>query len=141
MIEGESASIGVTERHPFRSLDRDEWIPAGELHRGERVLVAGGTAAVGNWERAGEEPVYIIEVEGDHCYRVGQQGVLVHNASVCVKEEIGAFHTGKANWLIIQATGAMANNWLQPFFATQAGIQMLKAWLEKAGVGSGAAII
>ena len=29
-----------------------------------------------------QEPVYNIEVEGDHCYRVGQQGLLVHNASV-----------------------------------------------------------
>jgi hypothetical protein len=28
------------------------------------------------------EPVYNLEVEGDHCYRVGQQGLLVHNASV-----------------------------------------------------------
>jgi hypothetical protein len=28
------------------------------------------------------EPVYNIEVEGDHCYRVGQQGLLVHNNSV-----------------------------------------------------------
>jgi hypothetical protein len=28
------------------------------------------------------EPVYNIEVEGDHCYRVGEQGLLVHNASV-----------------------------------------------------------
>jgi hypothetical protein len=26
--------------------------------------------------------VYNIEVEGDHCYRVGQQGLLVHNASM-----------------------------------------------------------
>jgi hypothetical protein len=25
--------------------------------------------------------VYNIEVEGDHCYRVGQQGILVHNQS------------------------------------------------------------
>jgi hypothetical protein len=25
--------------------------------------------------------VYNIEVDGDHCYRVGQQGLLVHNAS------------------------------------------------------------
>jgi hypothetical protein len=25
--------------------------------------------------------VYNIEVEGDHCYRVGEQGLLVHNAS------------------------------------------------------------
>lgn len=26
------------------------------------------------------EPVYNLEVEGDHCYRVGQQGLLLHNA-------------------------------------------------------------
>jgi hypothetical protein len=30
----------------------------------------------------GIEPVYNIEVQSDHCYRVGEQGVLVHNASV-----------------------------------------------------------
>jgi hypothetical protein len=29
----------------------------------------------------GVEPVYNIEVEGDHCYRVGEQGVLAHNQS------------------------------------------------------------
>src|SRR5262249_14782626 len=29
-----------------------------------------------------EEPVYNIEVDGDHCYRVGECGLLVHNASV-----------------------------------------------------------
>jgi hypothetical protein len=32
--------------------------------------------------------VYNFEVEGDHCYRVGQQGILVHNASV------------KPNWIM-----------------------------------------
>ncbi len=31
--------------------------------------------------RAEPEPVYNIEVDGEHCYRVGQQGLLVHNAS------------------------------------------------------------
>lgn len=29
--------------------------------------------------------MYNIEVEGDHCYRVGQQGLLVHNASIPTK--------------------------------------------------------
>jgi len=47
-IAGESAPIGVTEQHPFWSLDRNDWVPAGKLRRGERVLVAGGTAEVGN---------------------------------------------------------------------------------------------
>jgi hypothetical protein len=30
--------------------------------------------------RAEPEPVYNIEVEGDHCYPVGEQGLLVYNA-------------------------------------------------------------
>jgi hypothetical protein len=32
------------------------------------------------------EPVYNLEVEGDHCYRVGRQGLLVHNASIIYSE-------------------------------------------------------
>jgi hypothetical protein len=31
--------------------------------------------------RPDPEPVYNLEVEGDHCYRVGESGVLAHNAS------------------------------------------------------------
>ena len=53
-IEGESAPIGVTESHPLWSADRSDWVPAGELRRGERVLVVGGDAAVGSWEHAGD---------------------------------------------------------------------------------------
>ena len=52
-----------------------------ELVVGERVLVEGGTRVVQKVAPRGEEVVYNIEVEGDHCYRVGEQGVLVHNAS------------------------------------------------------------
>jgi len=87
-IAGESAPIGVTEQHPFWSADRHDWVPAGKLRRGERVLVAGGTAANTSWERAGDDAVYNIEVEGDHCYRFGEQGILVHNASVVPDTEI-----------------------------------------------------
>jgi len=41
-IAGESAPIGVTEQHPFWSLDRNDWVPAGKLRRGERMVVVGG---------------------------------------------------------------------------------------------------
>jgi hypothetical protein len=88
------------------------------------------------------ESVYNIEVESDHCYRVGPLGILVHNTSIdWVLEEIGAFHTGTANWLLIQTGGTGANNWLQPFDATPAGIQMLERFLLAAGLGTGAAIV
>jgi hypothetical protein len=32
-------------------------------------------------KREGTEPVYNIEVECDHVYRVGEQGILAHNTS------------------------------------------------------------
>ena len=56
-------------------------VPARALRPGERVAVAGGTAVVLGLEERGDEPVYTLEVDGDHCYRVGEQGILVHNAS------------------------------------------------------------
>ena len=79
-IGGESAPIGVTGLHPVRSADRKAWVEVRELKAGERVLVEGGTRVVEKVEERGEESVHNIEVEGEHCYRVGDQGVLVHNA-------------------------------------------------------------
>jgi hypothetical protein len=82
-VQGERAVIGVTAGHPFWSPDRQAWVPAGELRVGERLAAKDGSTPVvlriEKYEQ--EEPVYNIEVEGDHCYRVGQQGLLVHNAS------------------------------------------------------------
>ncbi len=80
-IEGEPRAIGTTARHPFWSADRSNWIPASELLLGERVLIKGGFAAVLRYQERGEEPVFNLEVDADHCYRVGEQGVLVHNQS------------------------------------------------------------
>jgi hypothetical protein len=83
VVEGESKPIGGTAAHPVWSEDRRDWVPLGQLRIGERVRVLGGTKLVQVVTlRPGIEPVYNIEVEGDHCYRVGQQGLLVHNASI-----------------------------------------------------------
>ena len=43
-----------------------------------------------SWESVGEEPVYNIEVEGDHCYRIGALGMLVHNSSIPTIGEVNA---------------------------------------------------
>jgi hypothetical protein len=81
-VEGEGKLVGVTGTHPFWSEDRLAWVPAKELSAGERLRGLGGAPAVRALAlRAGPEPVYNIEVEGDHCYRVGRQGLLVHNSS------------------------------------------------------------
>ncbi len=76
-------TIGVTGNHPFWSLDRAEFVQAGELAIGERLQTLGGDI---RWvqqklPRPGPEPVYNLEVHGEHVYYVGNSGVLAHNAS------------------------------------------------------------
>jgi RHS repeat-associated protein len=73
--------VGVTGAHPVWSADRAGWVGAGDLLAGERVLGAGGPVVVAGMGERGEEPVYNLEVDVDHCFRVGTQGILVHNAS------------------------------------------------------------
>jgi RHS repeat-associated protein len=82
-VEGEERPLGVTGAHPLWSVDRGMWVAAAELEVGERLLGLRGPARLlGRTLRPDVEPVYNIEVDGDHCYRVGRQGLLVHNASV-----------------------------------------------------------
>ncbi len=82
-VEGESQPIESTENHPFWSGDRITWVPLRELRVGERLSGVNGFVPVLKVKKTDRrETVYNIEVEGDHCYRIGEQGVLVHNASV-----------------------------------------------------------
>jgi len=81
-LESESKPIGVTATHPFWSVDRNTWVSAIDLEIGETLKTLAGTTVVESRSKREEpETVYNIEVEGDHCYRVGESGVLVHNAS------------------------------------------------------------
>jgi A nuclease family of the HNH/ENDO VII superfamily with conserved AHH len=80
-FDREAKPLGVTALHPIWSVDRSDWVAASELRVLERVRVEGGTRVLVRREYAGEEPVCNLEVDGDHCYRVGEQGLLVHNAS------------------------------------------------------------
>jgi hypothetical protein len=89
VVEGEGEAIRVTGEHPFWSEDRQEYVSASGLREGERLLGTDGSRprVVSNRLREETEPVYNIEVEGDHCYRVGEQGLLVHNNSVAADFE------------------------------------------------------
>jgi RHS repeat-associated protein len=84
LVEGEGKPIKVTFTHPFWSPDRKKWVSAGELEIGERLLAENGGSprVMSLTKRLKPEQVCNIEVEGDHCYRVGEGGLLVHNASV-----------------------------------------------------------
>lgn len=79
----ETKPIGTTPTHPFWSVDRQDWVAAAKLKEGETLLTLFGATTVRLLSIGDESvPVYNIEVEGDHVYRVGQSGVLVHNQSV-----------------------------------------------------------
>jgi hypothetical protein len=83
-VTGEPEPIGVTAQHPVWSRDLLSWVCVKDLREGERLLARDGTTprVESLALRSGEEAVYTLEVDGDHCYRVGEQGLLVHNSSV-----------------------------------------------------------
>ncbi len=83
-FEGEPEAIGATSLHPFYSLDRQTYIPAGKLKIGERVKTRKGTITklIEKEKRSGTEPVYNLEIYRDHNFYVGEQGLLVHNSYI-----------------------------------------------------------
>ncbi|MBR5759144.1 MAG: hypothetical protein IKX88_11180, partial [Thermoguttaceae bacterium] len=84
-VEGQDEPIGVTETHPFWSVDQQDFVPVSELREGERLLVPNGETkrVVQKLPRPGPEKVYNLEIFGEHVYRVSEDGVLVHNSRAC----------------------------------------------------------
>jgi hypothetical protein len=81
LIESEEVIQG-TVAHAFWSLDRQEGVSLSELRPSEQLSGLAGPVQVAAVTLVAEpQAVYNIEVEGEHCYRVGTQGLLVHNAS------------------------------------------------------------
>ena len=80
-IEGVESSIGTTPNHPFWSEDRQEFVRADTLKRGERLRGQNGThpKVLSSVMRPGTHDVYNLEVAIDHVYHVSSSGILVHN--------------------------------------------------------------
>lgn len=83
-LKGLDKPIGVTPNHPIYSLDRGDFIPAGNLRIGERLKTRDGVAT---WVTKvdtipGKQTVYNLEVHRDHVYYVSNLAVLVHNSYV-----------------------------------------------------------
>ncbi len=79
-IEGQAKPIGSTPNHRFWSVDRQHFIRVDELKPGETLQASGHTAKfVKSVARNNLERVYNLEIQGEHVYRVGGLGVLVHN--------------------------------------------------------------
>ena len=86
-VEGETEPIGVTAGHPIWSEDRQAFVHTDQLQPGERLRSAvGKTVRITSIEiRAGPEPVYNLEIAGEHVYSVTDSGLLVHNITWCQK--------------------------------------------------------
>lgn len=86
-IQGRDTPIGTTSNHPFWSVDREGFVPAGDLRIGERLKRADElyTQVTHVSPRRGPPTsVYNLEVDGQHVYHVGLDGLLVHNTCTTV---------------------------------------------------------
>jgi hypothetical protein len=91
--DGTVETITGTNIHPVWSVDRQEWVPLAELADGETLQGLDGLAVVlGVSLSRVSQPVYNIEVHGEHVYQVGELGVVVHNE--CPSYELGKSLTG-----------------------------------------------
>jgi hypothetical protein len=80
--DGSIETITGTTIHPVWSVDREDWVPLGELVQGETLQGEIGLAVVLSITLSRvAQPVYNLEVHGEHVYQVGELGVLVHNAT------------------------------------------------------------
>jgi hypothetical protein len=74
-------TIGTTSIHPFFSLHRGMWIPAGHINIGEQVLSRNGVQTLlSKHPLPGCHQVYNMEVLDEHNYTIGEEGIVVHNA-------------------------------------------------------------
>jgi len=79
---GELETLTGTPVHPVWSLDRGDWVPLAELTEGETLQGHTGPALVLHLSlHQAAQPVYNLEIHGEHVYQVGELGVLVHNAA------------------------------------------------------------
>ncbi len=80
--EGDAEPLGVTDTHPIWSVDRQDFVVAGQLTVGELLEQADGTVTQITRITPTRGPpvmVYNLEIDAEHVFRVGEDGLLVHN--------------------------------------------------------------
>jgi len=91
--DGTVETITGTTIHPVWSVDRQSWVPLAELADGETLQGLDGLAVVLSVSLSRvSQPVYNIEVHGEHVYQVGELGLVVHN--VCDPELLARWGAG-----------------------------------------------
>jgi len=95
-VQGADGTVETTTGttiHPVWSVDRQSWVPLAELAEGETLQGLDGLAVVlGLTLSRVSQPVYNIEVHGEHVYQVGELGLVVHN--VCDPELLARWGAG-----------------------------------------------
>ncbi|BDA77822.1 hypothetical protein LPTSP3_g07520 [Leptospira kobayashii] len=81
-IQVAEAALQTTWNHPFWVVDKQAWVEAKDLQVGENVLLKDGkqvpvTGVLHN--DVTTTKVYNLEIENNHTYFVGEDGILVHN--------------------------------------------------------------
>ena len=101
--DGTVETITGTTIHSVWSVDRQEGVPLAELAEGETLQGLDGLAVVlGVSLSRVSQPVYNIEVHGEHVYQVGELGLVVHNVKSM------SYHLGKSmTGGVSQAASAM----------------------------------
>jgi len=99
-VEGLDDPIGTTASHPFWSEDRQDFIPAGQLHTRENLRTADGRTLLltSITPRDGPEAVYNLEIGGQHVYYVSNAGILVHNSCAPKGQWVSAGRSGGQYW-------------------------------------------
>ena len=81
-LVGGKEAFRSSRGHLVYSVDVDGWVSAAALVPGDRLLGLDGEVVVEEVRRvAGATRVFNMEVNRDHRYRVGADGILVHNDS------------------------------------------------------------
>ena len=73
---------GVTDNHPFFSVDANDFLPVGQMREGDYVEVIDGVTRItkidSRFARPGEM-LYNLEIHNQHVYQATTAGILVHN--------------------------------------------------------------
>ncbi len=73
---------GVTDNHPFWSVDRNNFVAIGDMKEGDWVKTASGLTQItkldSRFARSGEM-LYNLETHNEHVFQVTLAGILVHN--------------------------------------------------------------
>ncbi len=80
-VSGEDDPIGTTANHPFWSDDRQAFVEASTLRPGEHLINAKGerVRVITHSPLPGPHTVYNLEVDCEHVYGIGENGLLAHN--------------------------------------------------------------